>query len=97
MQRLAVAIATTIVAISALALTQPLYSASPAQPAQQSSVPPGMEVATFAGGCFWSMEYAFDKAPGVVQTVSGFMGGRLQTRPMHRSRMETPATPKACR
>ena len=51
MQRLAIAIATTIVAISALALTQPLYSASPAQPARQPSVPPGMEVATFAGGC----------------------------------------------
>ena len=75
MQRLAIAIATAIVAISALALTHPLYSASPAPPAQQASVPLGMEVATFAGGCFWSMEYAFDKAPGVKETVSGFMGG----------------------
>jgi methionine-S-sulfoxide reductase len=34
------------------------------------------EVATFAGGCFWSMEYAFDKLPGVKETVSGFMGGK---------------------
>jgi peptide-methionine (S)-S-oxide reductase len=76
MQRLAVAIATAIAAISALALTQPLYSASPAQPAKQSSVPPGMAVATFAGGCFWSMEYEFDQLAGVTQTVSGFMGGK---------------------
>lgn len=33
------------------------------------------EVATFAGGCFWCVEYDFDKVEGVVSTVSGFMGG----------------------
>jgi peptide-methionine (S)-S-oxide reductase len=32
-------------------------------------------VATFAGGCFWSIEKAFDGRPGVVSAVSGFMGG----------------------
>jgi peptide-methionine (S)-S-oxide reductase len=31
--------------------------------------------ATFAGGCFWCMEEAFDKVPGVVATISGYMGG----------------------
>jgi peptide-methionine (S)-S-oxide reductase len=34
------------------------------------------QVATFAGGCFWSMESAFDHLPGVKKAVSGFMGGR---------------------
>lgn len=32
-------------------------------------------VATFAGGCFWSIEKAFDGRPGVISAVSGFMGG----------------------
>ena len=40
------------------------------------NVPPGHAVATFAGGCFWCMEEAFDKVPGVAATVSGYMGGR---------------------
>ena len=34
-----------------------------------------LATATFAGGCFWCMEEAFDKLPGVVSTVSGYMGG----------------------
>jgi peptide-methionine (S)-S-oxide reductase len=34
--------------------------------------------ATFAGGCFWCVEEAFDKVPGVVATVSGFMGGHIK-------------------
>jgi peptide-methionine (S)-S-oxide reductase len=39
---------------------------------------PKLEVATFAGGCFWCVEEAFDKLPGVVSTVSGFMGGHVK-------------------
>ncbi len=31
--------------------------------------------ATFAGGCFWCMEPAFDKLEGVISTVSGYTGG----------------------
>ncbi|MGH8578267.1 MAG: peptide-methionine (S)-S-oxide reductase MsrA [Gammaproteobacteria bacterium] len=32
-------------------------------------------VATFAGGCFWCMEEAFEKVPGVVSVTSGYTGG----------------------
>lgn len=31
--------------------------------------------AVFAGGCFWSMEKAFETVPGVADVVSGFSGG----------------------
>jgi peptide-methionine (S)-S-oxide reductase len=36
-----------------------------------------LEKATFAGGCFWCMEEAFDDLPGVVAAVSGYTGGRV--------------------
>jgi peptide-methionine (S)-S-oxide reductase len=39
-------------------------------------------VATFAGGCFWSMQKAFDGVPGVVSTTAGFAGG-TQAKPSY--------------
>src|SRR2546427_3357901 len=35
-----------------------------------------LEVATFAGGCFWCMEPPFDKLDGVISTISGYAGGK---------------------
>ena len=35
-------------------------------------------VATFAGGCFWCMEPPYDKLPGVISTMSGYMGGTVK-------------------
>ena len=45
--------------------------------AQEALGPPpeGLEVATFAGGCFWCMEPPFDKVEGVLSTTSGYSGG----------------------
>ncbi len=31
--------------------------------------------AYFAGGCFWGVEYHFERKTGVISAVSGFMGG----------------------
>jgi len=36
---------------------------------------PSTKTAVFAGGCFWCIQPAFDKAPGVVKTVVGYCGG----------------------
>ncbi|HXO40469.1 MAG TPA: peptide-methionine (S)-S-oxide reductase MsrA, partial [Thermoanaerobaculia bacterium] len=33
--------------------------------------------ATFAGGCFWCMQPAFDHVPGVLSTTVGYTGGHL--------------------
>ena len=38
----------------------------------------GLAKATFAGGCFWCVEEAFEKLPGVTAAVSGYMDGRTQ-------------------
>ena len=32
-------------------------------------------LATFAGGCFWCMESAFEKLDGVAEVISGYSGG----------------------
>ena len=34
-----------------------------------------LQVATFAGGCFWCVEADFEKLAGVVKAVSGYTGG----------------------
>jgi len=36
-----------------------------------------VEVAVFAGGCFWCVEADFDKVAGVLSTTSGYTGGSL--------------------
>jgi peptide-methionine (S)-S-oxide reductase len=41
----------------------------------QSPGPVATRAAVFAGGCFWCIQPAFDKAPGVIKTVVGYAGG----------------------
>ena len=44
----------------------------PAQPAK------GQEVATFAAGCFWSMEAVFEDLKGVSSVEPGYAGGKVK-------------------
>lgn len=39
------------------------------------STPVKTETAYFAGGCFWGVEDRFQMTPGVIDAVSGYMGG----------------------
>ncbi|MES9843927.1 MAG: peptide-methionine (S)-S-oxide reductase MsrA [Candidatus Sedimenticola sp. PURPLELP] len=38
----------------------------------------GLDVATFAGGCFWCVESGFEKLDGVKDAISGYTGGDLE-------------------
>ena len=52
---------------SLMLLALPMYGAQPPR-----------AVATFAAGCFWCSEAAFDSVPGVVDVISGYTGGATQ-------------------
>lgn len=49
---------------------------APSHAPRTRATPPSTAIATFAGGCFWSMERPFDHTPGVISTTVGFAGGR---------------------
>ena len=52
---------------------------SPAAAAvQQGSGTRGLQKATLAAGCFWCVEADFDKLKGVVETISGYIGGQVK-------------------
>ena len=40
---------------------------------------PKAATAYFAGGCFWCMESDFEHLPGVIEAVSGYMGGHTKS------------------
>jgi methionine-S-sulfoxide reductase len=62
--------------IPALALLLSAFVALLVGPTRaQSSPPPATKTAIFAGGCFWCIQPAFDKAKGVIKTVVGYSGG----------------------
>ena len=44
--------------------------------ASTSALAQGQKVATFAGGCFWCVEEAFEKLPGVTRAISGYIAGK---------------------
>lgn len=37
-----------------------------------------LEVATFAGGCFWCMVEPFESQQGIKTVVSGYTGGHVE-------------------
>src|SRR6266581_4296951 len=62
--------------ILALALLLSALVALPVDSSRaQTSSPSPTKTAIFAGGCFWCIQPAFDKANGVIKTVVGYCGG----------------------
>jgi peptide-methionine (S)-S-oxide reductase len=53
-----------------------LFADAAAAQTQPTQPAPKLEIATFASGCFWCTESDFDKVKGVVETTSGYMGGK---------------------
>jgi peptide-methionine (S)-S-oxide reductase len=43
-----------------------------------SSIDPGIQVATFGSGCFWCTEAIFQNVDGVYKVESGYMGGHVK-------------------
>jgi len=41
-------------------------------------VPIPLSYAYFAGGCFWGMQYQFQKLSGVISIQTGYMGGKIK-------------------
>jgi peptide-methionine (S)-S-oxide reductase len=65
MSKLRRALLATLLALS------PVFALAQTAPAKTA-------IATFAGGCFWCMEPPYDKLPGVISTLSGYMGGTVK-------------------
>ena len=71
---------TALLAVSALGVLRlsqagtPDPSATPEAKHHSGKV----EVATFAGGCFWGIQDKFDRIPGVLNTTAGYTGGTLK-------------------
>lgn len=44
-----------------------------------AKAPAGQEIATFAGGCFWGLELAYQRLPGVAKTSVGYTQGSVES------------------
>lgn len=72
-----ISIRTTLLALI-LGLGVMATATAVAQAPKAATAPPATAKATFAGGCFWCMEEAFESVAGVISATSGYMGGKTK-------------------
>jgi peptide-methionine (S)-S-oxide reductase len=60
------------------AVGTPAAAGAQGAPLPAGTMPAATARATFAGGCFWCMEEAFEKVDGVVSVTSGYTGGHTK-------------------
>jgi len=70
------ALCALLLALSASAASSAPQKAQELKGESMSSA--NLELATFAGGCFWCVEYDFVHIPGVLEVTSGYAGGKEQ-------------------
>lgn len=68
----------SILLSAALALGALAAANLPSAPAKAGGTNSNLAEATFASGCFWCTESDFDKVDGVVETISGYTGGKTK-------------------
>jgi peptide-methionine (S)-S-oxide reductase len=68
-------LAAVVLVPSIVAMAASANAAPAAKPASALAI----EKATFAGGCFWCLETAFEGLPGVKSVISGYTDGAKQT------------------
>ncbi len=71
------ALASSLVIVAVCVINSLSMSANAAD-TSTTDVPGKLGVATFGSGCFWCAEKNFDQVPGVVSTISGYMGGKTK-------------------
>lgn len=78
--KLALASAGLLAVVLTLASTQGQAESTFRVPAARLVVPnkAPIEVAYFAGGCFWGVEAVFDRVKGVKSAMSGYAGGKVR-------------------
>ncbi len=77
MKKFSVILVLLMVAASVWAISAEDNNSS-ARPVNKGYEKGDYEIATFAGGCFWSIQKSFDKVDGVVKTTVGFTGGTVK-------------------
>ncbi len=70
-----------VIALTAGLLSSGLafFSSAGAEDRRFDDPPSRVATAVFAGGCFSCVEADFDKVDGVIETLSGFTGGTVET------------------
>ncbi len=68
-----------LLALITLGLVAVGFGVAASTPDESSdSIPADAATATFAGGCFWCTEAAFDLTEGVYEAISGYTGGSVE-------------------